>query len=96
LPTSGQADSFPKEAGKRHWADFGECLLLEVEPSFLPAACPSLERALRFSMSTFLLSCLGQKPKWRFGRLERSKSERAITLLAEFVKAREMTQLHLQ
>jgi hypothetical protein len=27
------------EAEKRHRADFGECLLLEVKPPFMPDAC---------------------------------------------------------
>jgi hypothetical protein len=31
------------KAEKRHRADFGECLLLVVEPPFLLGACPSLE-----------------------------------------------------
>jgi hypothetical protein len=33
-------------AEKRHRADFGECPLLEVEPPFIPDACPSLEARL--------------------------------------------------
>ena len=35
-----------QEAEKRHRADFGERPLLEVEPPFMPDACPSLEARL--------------------------------------------------
>jgi hypothetical protein len=34
------------QAEKRHRADFGECLLLEVEPPFMPDARSSLEARL--------------------------------------------------
>jgi len=41
------------QAEKRHRADFGECLLFEEEPPFLPDTSPPLERSYRFFASAF-------------------------------------------
>jgi len=42
----------------------GECLLLEVEPPFLPGTSPPLEAFFCLSTSTFLIVCLGQEKTW--------------------------------
>ena len=45
----------------RHRAQFGECLLLEVEPPFLPGTSPPLEAFFCLSTSTFLIVCLAPR-----------------------------------
>ena len=44
-----------------HRADFGECPLLEDEPPFLPSPCLPSKHFLLFSISTFLIGCLGPR-----------------------------------
>ncbi|MGB9166313.1 MAG: hypothetical protein WCC41_18015, partial [Rhodomicrobium sp.] len=49
-------------AVNRHRAYFGECPLLEVEPPFMPDACPSLEASLSaFPNLLFWLAAWGQR-----------------------------------